>query len=162
MRDCISRKELQEIERSIRSKEQLGFTLIELMIVVAMVAILAAIALPAYQRYVFRTRRAEGHEMLMRVAAAQERYYTNFNQYSSVIGTGAGGLGFAAPTGCAAGDSANCYYNVSIAGLGASNQSYTLSGAPKGVQLTDKCGNLTLTDSGVKAQSGDETNGKCW
>src|SRR5690606_11790491 len=59
-----------------------GFTLIELMIVVAIVAILAAIAYPSYINYIQRTRRADGHEMLMRMAAAQERYYTNYNHYA--------------------------------------------------------------------------------
>lgn len=51
-----------------------GFTLIEVMIVVAIVAILAAIAYPSYSDYAFRTRRADGKEMMMRVASAQERY----------------------------------------------------------------------------------------
>jgi type IV pilus assembly protein PilE len=56
-----------------------GFSLIELMIVVAVIAILASLAYYNYSRYAFRTRRADGREMLLRVAAAQERFFTNTN-----------------------------------------------------------------------------------
>ncbi|GAI02651.1 unnamed protein product, partial [marine sediment metagenome] len=57
----------------MRSSAKKGFTLIELMIVVAVIAILAAIAYPSYTRYVYRARRADGQDLLMRIAAAQER-----------------------------------------------------------------------------------------
>lgn len=137
-----------------------GFTLIELMIVVAIIAVLAAVVYPSYSLYVFRARRADGQEMLMRVAAAQERYYTNFNKYASALGTG--GLGFGTSSSCSAGDSERCYYNVSIGGLGTDSQTFTLTATPKGAQAADKCKNLTLTNTGLKDKSGDETNGRCW
>lgn len=59
-----------------------GFTLIELMIVVVIVTILAAIAYPSYQNQVERTRRAEGQAKLMEIMAAQERYYSARNTYT--------------------------------------------------------------------------------
>lgn len=126
-----------------------GFTLLELMIVVAIVAILAAIAYPSYQNYVLRTRRADGKEFMMRVASAQERYYTNLNRYAAMADLG---LGTTSEKG---------YYTVSVA-LANSNQTYTLTATPGGVQSPDQCGNLTLTNSGSKGYSGAETNGKCW
>lgn len=132
-------------------KQQRGFTLIELMIVVAIVAILAAIAYPSYSNYAYRTRRADGKEMMMRVAAAQERYYTNLNKYAAV-----GSLGLGNPL-----TSEKGYYTITIA-LANSDQTYTLTATPASAQVGDKCGNLTLTNSGFKDKSGDESNGKCW
>jgi len=126
-----------------------AFTLIELMIVVAIVAILAAIAYPSYTNYVYRTRRADGKEFLLRIAAAQERYYTNLNNYASMATLG---LGTTSEKG---------YYTVAVA-LANSNQTYTLTATPQGSQSGDQCKNLTITNTGYKSQSGAETNGKCW
>lgn len=68
-----------------------GFTLIELVVAIAIVALLAAIALPSYQQgYMFRARRVDGREMLQRVASAQESFYTNRMRYSADITTNAG------------------------------------------------------------------------
>ncbi len=143
---------------------QKGFTLIELMIVVAIVAILAAIAYPSYSQYGFRSRRADGKEMLMRVAAAQERYFTNFNQYAPTLAA----LGFTAPTASpscvgAVGESERCYYRVTTAnGASGTAQTFLLTATPAGIQATDACANLTRDDTGRNAWSGAETNGKCW
>lgn len=126
-----------------------GFTLIEMMIVVAIIAALAAIAYPSYTNYVQRTRRADGKELLMRVAAAQERYYTNMNRYASDAEIG---LGLTSESG---------YYKVTITRAN-SDQTYTLTATPQGVQAVDKCGNLTITNTGFKDKSGNENNGKCW
>lgn len=138
---------------------QRGFSLIELMVVVAIIAILASIAYPSYSRYAFRARRADGHEMLMRVAAAQERYYTNFNKYATALGSS--GLGFSASSGCGVGGSEHCHYEISME-VAADGQTYTLTAEPKGVQAADKCKNLTINNVGLKGKSGDESNGKCW
>lgn len=129
-----------------------GFTLLELMIVVAIVAVLAALAYPSYNRYVERTRRAEGRELLMRVSAAQERFYTNRNQYAANFGD----------LGMTNGDSENGYYTVAIT-LGAGNQSYTLTATPGGPQATDACAELTINNTGFKAApSNTGSNGACW
>jgi type IV pilus assembly protein PilE len=136
-----------------------GFTLIELMVVVAIIAILAAIAYPSYSRYAFRTRRGEAHEMLMRVAAAQERDFTNFNAYASgITGTDDTDLGFSSA------DSENGSYTITTAkGSTGDSQSYKLTATPKGVQASDSCGKLELTNTGVKTAPDDTgTNGKCW
>ena len=130
-----------------------GFTLIELMIVVAIIAILAAIALPSYSRYIQRSRRAAGHDTLMLVATAQERFYTNHNAYATDVGT----LGF----NTASLTSDGGYYIVSFSGTPTDN-SFTLQAVPQGAQSSDACKNLTLTNTGAKSQTGDETNGKCW
>lgn len=133
----------------IRKKK--GFTLLELIIVVAIIAVLAAIALPAYGRYGFRARRADGHELLLRIAAAQERFYTNRNRY----GTDMAELGFAGDA------SERGFYTVAIATANG-DQTYTLTATPQGVQSEDACLDLTLTSTGLKDQSGAATNGSCW
>jgi type IV pilus assembly protein PilE len=136
-----------------------GFTLIELMIVIAIVAILTAVAYNSYGRYSYRTRRADGREMLMRVAAAEERFFTNFNAYSGSITTAAaaGGLGFTTA------NSENGNYAVAVQLTGGA-AGYLLIAAPIGVQAADSCGPLTLSDTGVKlpAGTGPGNNGNCW
>ena len=60
----------------------LGFTLIEVLVTVAIVAILAAIAIPSYSQYVQKTRRTDAQEKLLDLAAQQERWFFNKNQYT--------------------------------------------------------------------------------
>jgi len=135
-----------------------GFTLIELMIVIAVMGILATLATYSYSRYTYRARRADGREMLMRVGAAQERYFTNFNAYSgSITNAAPAGLGFTSAT------SERGYYNVTVA-LANGGASYVLTATPVGPQTTDSCGALSLSDTGVKLPvgTGSGNNGNCW
>lgn len=74
-----------------RINQQSGITLIELMIVVAIIGILAAIALPSYNQYVERTRAADAQGALMSLANALERYHTQNNTYVGAT-LGAGGI----------------------------------------------------------------------
>lgn len=127
-----------------------GFTLIEMMIVVAIIAILTAIAYPNYSRYAYRARRADAKELLMRFAAAQERYYTSRNQYATIAQLQMSNT------------SEKQYYTVSV-DLGNGNQTYVLRGTPQGAQANDACGQLTLDSSGRKAAPNDTgRNGACW
>lgn len=135
----------------MRHPTQRGFTLIEVMIVVVIVAILSAMAYPSYSNHTYRTRRADGKEMMMRVASAQERYYTNFNRYAS----SAADLSLGSLT------SEKGFYTIVIT-LANDDQTYTLTASPATAQIGDKCGNLIMTNSGNKTMSGDESNGKCW
>jgi type IV pilus assembly protein PilE len=76
-----------------------GVTLIELMVVVTVVAILAAIAVPSYRRYVLRAQRNEATRALLRVQTAQEKYFLQNNRYSADLGGAPpGGLGLAVTT----------------------------------------------------------------
>ena len=141
------------MQNAMHKRRAAGFTLIELMIVVAIIAIIAAIAYPNYTRYAFRTRRADAHEMLMRIAAMQERFYTNRNRYASAVE-----LGFPGTIASEKG-----HYQVAINRANA-DQTYSLTASPVagGAQVGDKCGNLIINNIGNKSESGDDSNGKCW
>ena len=128
-----------------------GFTLIEMMIVVAIIAILATIAYPSYTNYVQRTRRADGKDLAMRIASAQERFYTNRNRYTSEIQDDLN----VRP------ESDKGHYTAAVV-LANGDQTYTLTLTPQAPQDIDKCGNLTINNTGFKDWSGDESNGKCW
>ncbi|MBA8887996.1 type IV pilus assembly protein PilE [Dokdonella fugitiva] len=135
------------------NRKSRGFTLIELVVVVAIIAILAAIAYPSYRNYVLRAHRADAKELAMRIASAEERYFTNLNRYTSDI-TGATGLNMSST-------SEKSYYTAAVQ-TGNGNQTFVLTLTPQGMQAPDKCGKLTINNTGFKDKTGNETNGKCW
>lgn len=131
-----------------------GFTLIELMIVVAIVAILAAIAIPSYQSYVLRSHRTVAVNALMDLASREARYYTTNNTYVASMLT----LGYAADP-MPVPNAANPYYNIAVTAANAT--SFTLTATPAGSQANDTCGNFTYNDLGVKGVSAG-TVSDCW
>jgi type IV pilus assembly protein PilE len=150
-------------ERIMRLGNSRGFTLIELMIVVAVIAVLAAIAYPAYSQYGYRSRRSDGQDFLMQIAAAEERYYTNFNTYTtSVTGTGSAGLGMTSAT------SPENFYTVAVAAPAAGvtiASGFLATATPTGVQAGDtSCTTLSIDNTGTKrsTSTGTSTNGSCW
>lgn len=136
---------------------QRGFTLLELMIVVVVIAILAALAIPNYGRYAFRARRDDGQELLLRIAQAQERYFTSYNKYAASLAD----IGFAGSPVV----SEHQYYQATVATSNADAE-FTATAKPVGAQAGDKCGNLTLSSTGVKtplvSNTAANSNGKCW
>ncbi|PAV48170.1 pilus assembly protein PilE [Pseudomonas sp. HAR-UPW-AIA-41] len=125
-----------------------GFTLIELMIVVAIIGIISAIAYPSYQEYVLRGNRSEGQAFLNDAAARQERYYAQNNTYADT----------AAKLGYANNNSSSSKYTLAISNVSATT--YTLTATP--AQTDSKCGNLTLNQAGTKGESGSGTLADCW
>lgn len=76
-----------------------GFTLIELMITVAVVALLAVVGYPSYRDYIARGQRSAGQQLLSDIAQRQEQYLLDRRQYATALGAGAGGLGLGMPNG---------------------------------------------------------------
>jgi type IV pilus assembly protein PilE len=126
-----------------------GFSLIELMIVVAIIAILAAIAYPSYTRYVLRTYRAQAKADLVEYAGLAERYHTANNTY----------VGFSLTNTVSPRDSTTARYDVSLSDT--SSTAFTLTAAPTSVQSKDSCGTLSINQASVKTASGD-TVANCW
>jgi type IV pilus assembly protein PilE len=139
--------------------KQKAFTLVELMVTVAIVGILASIAIPSYQGSVMKSRRADAKGALLGFANAMERYFTVNNSYLGAAGTDGSPADIGAPRIYSTTSPVNGgtpYYNLTISAATAS--SYTLSAAPTGVQASDTCGTLTITQTGAKSPT---TTG-CW
>lgn len=129
-----------------------GFTLIELMIVVAVVAILAAIAYPSYQEYVRKARRAQATADLVEYAQLAERFRTVNGVYT----------GFTLPTNKSPREAGGpTYYSVGLNPLPSSN-SFTIEAIPTGVQESDRCGMLTIDEAGVKTHGEEGSFSECW
>jgi type IV pilus assembly protein PilE len=139
-----------------------GFTLIEVMIVVVVVAILAAIAFPSYREYVLRTNRAVGKSMLTQVADRQEQFFAANKSYSNSLAQ----LGFPAnpffvdrrgqPV--AAGDGAGVIYRISLV---ANNFTFAVTADPVNRQLDDtRCTQFTINERGQRTATGTATD--CW
>lgn len=142
-----------------------GFTLIELMVVVAIIAILAAIAVPSYSAYVAKTNRSAAEGCLSQYANFMERYYTtnlSYAQDTSSTPVANSAIGSPSPLNldCAVQTSSNYQYSVSAP----TATTYTLTATPINGQLTrDKqCGTLTLNQIGTRTNSGTGTLTQCW
>jgi type IV pilus assembly protein PilE len=154
---------------------QNAFTLIELMIVLAIVGILAGIAIPAYQESMAKSRRADAKAALSELSGYMERLYTATGCYNpgatnKVCGNGDD----AAPT-LPFDIAPKSAYNLNLACsstspgnycLAVSNNitatSYTLTATPTNKGTDSKCGTLSLNNTGVKGETGTGTLADCW
>ncbi|WP_407312393.1 type IV pilin protein [Pseudomonas sp. nanlin1] len=129
-------------------RKNTGFTLIELMITVAIVGILGAIAYPSYMEYVKRTHRAEIAGAMTEAAQQLERFYSQNGQYSD---TATNKLNLSA---------GNTWYKLDAV---RNEKTFTLTAQPKAGQMMvgDKCGNFTLTHTGERGNTGADV-ATCW
>jgi len=133
----------------MRTTSSNGFTLIELMIVVVIIGVLAAIAMPAYQEYTKRARRADAKHALLDIQLNQEKWRANNSTYSSTIGD-VWGSGTTSLDG---------YYNLTVSD-GTGSQ-YSATAAPTGAQSEDDCGTFAIDASGENT-TGDNASSDCW
>lgn len=131
-----------------------GFTLIELMIVVAVIAILVSIVVPMYRDYVVRSNRSDAIIALTELANLQEKHYSNELAYTTTLAA----LGYPATT-------ANDFYSLNI--TTGSTVDYNLVATPLGRQFQDDptCRRLSLNSFGQRAardSGGNDTSQECW
>jgi len=140
-----------------------GFTLMEVIIVMVVIGILAAIAIPQYSEYIARSRRADAQAFLLDVAARQQHFLVDRRGYSASIidAAAAGGLAMTIPARVAD------FYTVSFDG-GAGNTvnnavappTFTVFAVPRGAQTGDRCGTLRVDQTGERATSTGAAG--CW
>jgi len=145
-------------------KKEIGFTLVELMIVIGIIGILSSIALPAYLDYAMATKRATAQSDLMKLSLFFERRYTENNSYlipnggtdpvsTAVCATAGGCVADIDPS------FSHDNYNYSYVTTPTST-SFSFQATPQGKQANDKCGTMTISETGATTSSGTGT--KCW
>jgi len=149
-----------------------GFTLLELMIVVVIVGVLAAIAYPSYQESIAKSRRADARIALIALAGAMERHFTENDHYCDAATGGADVANCGSATGTDTGapsimnstvplDGGTAYYNLTISAVSAST--FTLTATRTGAAAGDACGDFTYTNTGVQGLANNtRTVADCW
>jgi len=136
-----------------------GFSLVELLTVVAVVAILSSIAVASYRRYAIRANRTDGTMVLLRIQAAEEKYFLQNNTYTTDLSDAPpAGLGISTTT-------PNGYYSLAVtADPGSTNNiatSYLATATATGTQATDtSCPTFTINDGGTHGPAA--TASTCW
>ncbi len=130
-----------------QKRGQLGFTLVELLIVVFIIGILGSVAYPSYIDFVIQTNRTEGQRELVRLANLQEQLYVDSRAYTADMTK----LGLAADPYI----TEKGYYSIDAVVAG---ETFTLTATAKGTQLKDSsCLTMTITDTGKKSPTSN-----CW
>jgi type IV pilus assembly protein PilE len=132
-------------------KSSSGFTLIELMIVVAIIAIFAAIAIPSYSKYIVASHRTEAQAAMLNLAQFLESKYNASFSYPDPTDTGTA----AAISNISS--QVDDFYTITVT-IPTSLQSYTITASPTTAQRDTTCGTLTLKEDGAKTP----TTSGCW
>lgn len=140
--------------RHTGSRPRRGFTLIELMITVAIVAILAAVVVPAYQGSVRKSRRTDAKMALTNDAQLMERYLTETGSYKGP--TSGSKTNPASSQTLFSTTSENSYYAITLSNL--SDTTFTITATPQGGQAADSCGTYTINEQGTRTP----TTSGCW
>ena len=149
-----------------RARRSAGFTLVELLIAVAIVGILAAIAYPSYIGSITKTKRRAAEVCLSSFATHMERYYTTNLRYDrdtagvAITSAALTGLGLD----CASADNTGKSYSYTFAAGSPTATTYTLQAVPNAQQAARdaRCGTLTLTQAGVRGITGTTSVAQCW
>lgn len=139
------------------ARAQRGFTLIEVMIVVAVIGIIAAIAYPSYQDSIVKSKRGEAKSCLLEYTQFMERQYATNASYLVA------GAAPALPTLACARGGKYYAYSFTAAPNAPTLTTYTLQAVPQATQQDKRCGTLTLNQAGTKTEGGTATDVRdCW
>ncbi len=144
-------------------RKQQGVTLIELVVVMVIVGILAAVAIPSYRNYVIRSQRSDAKDALLALATQQEKHYLQCNTYATAI---------AAATNCAAGQlqgaaaSKNGWYGLAVVAANATSFTVSATATAGQNQFQDtECRTFRVTDRGIRTATDDgaaDNTAECW
>jgi len=149
MRACVlAGITLTDMKPGTKAISAHGMTLIELVIVMAVMGILLALAVPSYQSHMLRVHRTEAIRILLQASMCQQRIYAGHGTY----------------------DTGQCHpgseyqrYQVTYHPSDSQGHTYIAMASPKGAQLADPCGSLSLDQNGARSISGADINVlKCW
>ncbi len=149
-------KKSSSMVRLLKTIRLQGFTLIEVMITIAIIGIISAIALPSYQSYVLKSRRAAAQAFLLQVALKEEEYFSSNRAYTTTI-SGATGLGLTAPT------ETSGRYTYSVCTTTACSAATPINGyiilaTRQGVQTNDTVGEVKINSAGEKCTTATQDN----
>ncbi len=135
-----------------RHRRARGVTLIELMVVVVVIALLGAVALPSYRNSVRKAHRAEAKSALTATAQQLERFYTERSAYNAT------GVAALVPA-----QSENGYYALALPAANLTATEFRLTATPQGAQSDDACGTFTLDQAGTRGVTGGSlAAAECW
>lgn len=140
------------------NRTQAGFTLVELMIIVAIIGILAAIAVNSNESSAQKTRRAAAKVVMLDIQGKQERASINTGKYQSLSQLGYGNALHINAEGNSVGQG-QAFYTITIANDDLTDFAYKITATPVNAQTKDSCGILTVDESGNKTAEG---SGNCW
>lgn len=144
----------------MRQRKAAGFTLMELMIAIAVMAILSSLALASYRSYIVRANRSAAESFMQEVAAKEERYLLDNRQYLFVADLSVSNALVTTPSDV----SGNYVVKIEDNDTASAVPGYKITATPSVKQAAEDtdCLNLTLDSQGVKAQSGPDAAHRCW
>ena len=153
----------KEAFRSARDHSSGGFTLIELMIVVAILGVIAMVAIPSYQKYNMRANRSQAAQLMLQIQNREEQYILDARAYTNILGTSGLNVaqeGYTCTPATTATTCSNNFYDISVNVVAGTPPTYTINAIAKTGSYQGGSGNpansdgdLSLTSTGIRSRT---------